>query len=229
MQIVYSVVLPYFLEKWYKAEKLHEAKAQFDLARLYSAGKKTAAATNAIALYRKSAKQGYTDAQFALGKCYENGYGIKRSYPQAIRWYKEAEHNIANDLMNHPDPVGDAHAAFIHNYFQNEELEQAIDEIMEFRNDADENSLAFDEEDAACGDAEAQNRLGHRYYYGQKVEQSYQQAVCWYRKSAEQGCEAAMMHLAEYYEVIKCYKEAAKWYRKYTESRIKWRNNRLGW
>lgn len=37
----------------------------------------------------------------------------------------------------------------------------------------------------------AQNELGDCYYYGLGVEQNYEEAVKWYRKSAEQGNEYA--------------------------------------
>ena len=50
--------------------------------------------------------------------------------------------------------------------------------------------------DAKKGDAEAQNELGDRYYYGEGVEQDYEQAVEWYQKAANQGYAAAQFSLA---------------------------------
>ena len=85
-----------------------------------------------------------------------------------------------------------------------------------------------DKEVAWSVDAEAQNRLGHRYFHGNGTQQDIVQAIHWYRESAKGGCEAGMLHLAEYYKNRKQYKEAAKWYRQYVEARIKWRNKRLG-
>lgn len=60
------------------------------------------------------------------------------------------------------------------------------------------------------------------------TERDIVQAIYWYQESAKGGCEAGMLHLAEYYKNRKQYKEAAKWYRQYVEARIKWRNKRRG-
>ena len=50
---------------------------------------------------------------------------------------------------------------------------------------------------AEAGDAEAQYKLGNRYYYGTFVEKDYGKAVYWYTKAAEQGDVAAQISLAE--------------------------------
>ena len=77
------------------------------------------------------------------------------------------------------------------------------------------------------GYAEAQNRLGHRYYYGRDIEADCEKAVYWYTKSAEQGCEAAISHLASHYENEKNYREAVIWYGKYAKLRLDWFHARL--
>ena len=55
--------------------------------------------------------------------------------------------------------------------------------------DASADSIDVDAliKDAEAGDAEAQVRLGFLYYYGEGVEQDFDKAVEWFRKSAEQG------------------------------------------
>lgn len=40
--------------------------------------------------YRKSAEQGYKDAQCSLGFCYEYGCGVVQNYKEAIKWYRKA-------------------------------------------------------------------------------------------------------------------------------------------
>ncbi len=71
------------------------------------------------------------------------------------------------------------------------------------------------------GDTRAQANLGHCYHEGQGVEQSYDEAVKWYRKAAEQGEALAQDLLGDcYYEghgVEQSYDEAVKWYRKAAE------------
>ncbi|MQN39338.1 sel1 repeat family protein, partial [Prevotella copri] len=63
--------------------------------------------------------------------------------------------------------------------------------------------------------------LGVCYNNGRGVAQSYEEAVKWYRKSADQGDSAAQFNLGCCYEngqgVPQCYDEAIKWYRKSAE------------
>ncbi|MQN44566.1 tetratricopeptide repeat protein, partial [Segatella copri] len=63
--------------------------------------------------------------------------------------------------------------------------------------------------------------LGVCYNNGHGVAQSYEEAVKWYRKSADQGDSAAQFNLGCCYEngqgVPQCYDEAIKWYRKSAE------------
>lgn len=224
-KIIYPAHLSEFLELWKKAEKRNDPKAQFELAKLYSANNNQS--ENVVMLLQKSAKLGYTDSIFALGVCYEKGYGIKQSYRKAISQYKHAEHHIADDLMNNPDPIGDAEAARISRYFNDEEYAAAVDEIMDFK-DEDE-SIECISRKALSGDSQAQNALGFCYRYGQNINKNPDKSLYWFSKSAEQGYEAGMCHLAEMYVERKKYKEAAEWYRKYAHSRILWRNERLGW
>ena len=231
MEILYSERLTAWLTIWHEAVKKKEASAQFALASLYMAIKRETAAKKAFDWYKAAARQGYTDAVYMVGRCYETGTGIRKSYVQALQWYKVVDANICDDLLRYPDPIGEAAKASVCRYFADEEWAECIDidEIIEDENSRQEDSFAGDKEAAESGEAEAQNRLGHRYYYGRDTEQDMEKAVYWYRKSAEQGCEAGMKHLADHYEREKRYKEAAVWYRRYAELRILWRNQRLGW
>jgi len=40
--------------------------------------------------FRKSAQQGYANAQFNLGIMYHHGCGVKQDYPEALCWYSKA-------------------------------------------------------------------------------------------------------------------------------------------
>lgn len=229
MKIEYSKQFKTFIKIWDKAINKNEKHAQFVLASFYLKFQTEAADKKAFDLYKKSAKQRYTEAMYVLGKCYELGKGISRNYYQAVQWYIRTDQNITDDLINNPDPIGDAVNFSIQRYFEDEEYAELLDEILDAEKEKTDDSFTADKEAAWSGDAKAQNRLGHRYYYGNGTERNIIQAIYWYQKSAEQGCEAGMQHLAEYYEKEKQYKEAAKWYRQYVEARIKWRNERLGW
>ena len=67
------------------------------------------------------------------------------------------------------------------------------------------------------GHAGAQNNLGCNYYYGQGVEQSYEEAAKWYRLAADQEYAPAQCNLGYAYGegqgVMQSYKEAVRWYR----------------
>lgn len=69
--------------------------------------------------------------------------------------------------------------------------------------------------------ADAQYKLGIRYYTGDGVEKNHSEAVKWFRKAAEQGNAEAQYNLGVCYEkgegVDKNLAEAAKWYRKVAE------------
>jgi len=52
---------------------------------------------------------------------------------------------------------------------------------------------------AEAGDAEAQNRLGELYMFGEGLEHDKQAALLWFRKSAKQGNADAMCNLAVAY------------------------------
>lgn len=75
---------------------------------------------------------------------------------------------------------------------------------------------------ADSGDAEAQLELGVRFYDGTHgVSQNYEQALHWFRKSADQGCASALNRLGRMYErgggVHRDYAQAHHWYEKATE------------
>ena len=73
-----------------------------------------------------------------------------------------------------------------------------------------------------AGDKDARYYLGEIYYNGRGVEQSYVEAMKWYRKAAEQGSPEAQCRLGGIYETGRGVKqsdtEAVKWYRKAANS-----------
>ena len=71
---------------------------------------------------------------------------------------------------------------------------------------------------AEQGDVQAQLKIAARYEYGNVLEQSYEEAVKWYRKAAEQKNRDAQFKLGYCYEQGKGIQasnvEAIRWYRR---------------
>lgn len=166
MKVEYSEQFKNLIKVWDKAVIQKEKHAQYTLASFYLKLQTEAADKKAFDLYKKSAKQGYTEAMYALGICYELGKGVRRNYYQAVHWYICTDENITNDIMNNPDPIGDAAQAAIRRYFEDEEYAEFVDELLDTEKAETDDFFGADEEAAQSGDAEAQNRLGHRYFYG---------------------------------------------------------------
>jgi TPR repeat protein len=82
--------------------------------------------------------------------------------------------------------------------------------------EAERLSLQTLKEQAAQGDAEAQNNLGSMYVHGDGVRQDYAEAIKWYRLAAAQGHTEAQNNLGSMYDegigVRQDFAEAIKWY-----------------
>ena len=239
MSVEYDKHFEKLFEIWIAAEKEGYHRAEYCLGILFLSTGKAELLPKAVALLKRAAKQKYaftvgsmvkprkqsrnysTYAMFALGRCYENGLGVRRNYKSALKWYKAAEANITSDLVNYPDPWGDAESARISRLINNEAY---------FGEKASEEDALFEDISRANeGDAAAQNRLGHRYYYGQGVEKNVDLALELLKESARGEIEAAIHKLADHFESEGNYKEAARYFRAYTEIQIKDRRRRLGW
>ncbi len=88
---------------------------------------------------------------------------------------------------------------------------------LEYHNQKEyEKAVKYYELAAKQGHEEAQNNLGHCYYYGNGVSQDYKQAVYWYELSAKQGYARAQNNLGHCYYygrgVSQDYKQAVYWY-----------------
>lgn len=130
MKVEYSEQFKNLIKVWDKAVIQKEKHAQYTLASFYLKLQTEAADKKAFDLYKKSAKQRCTEAMYALGICYELGKGVRRNYYQAVHWYICTDENITNDIMNNPDPIGDAAQAAIRRYFEDEEYAEFVDELL---------------------------------------------------------------------------------------------------
>jgi tetratricopeptide (TPR) repeat protein len=129
--------------------------------------------------YRAAAEKGNKIAQFNLGICYSNGFGVTKDDTQAVNWYrKAAEQGYAEAQYN----LG---VCYDKGYGVTKDYTQAVNWYRK----AAEQGLAM-----------AQSNLGDSYYYGHGVTKNYTLAVRLYREAAEQG-------VVRYFDVIADNKE----------------------
>ena len=233
--------------------------AQFDLAKVYLKCKDRELWKKAFSIFKKLANQNYTtvqtDAQYMLGICYENGYGITKSYPRAIRWYKMIGHSIGNDLRplykTFEEKINKELKAVLDEFGCEKITPEIVDCIIDAAESGDvdaqkylmnlykygDGDIKADNEEAAYwtekaaenGDVEAMAQLGRMYYYGQGVERDFRKGRDLMENAAEQGSASAAYTLGRHYERMTATKKATEWFRKYAELEIKSRNKKLGW
>ncbi|MDE6027743.1 MAG: sel1 repeat family protein [Muribaculaceae bacterium] len=125
---------------------------------------------NAVLWFGKAVEDEDPKAQFYLGYCYLNGYGVENDNEKAatlftkssLKGIRAAQHNLGCL------------------YFNGLGVEQDQAKAVElFRKSAEQ------------GYADAQNNLGYCYDHGLGVEQDYEEALKWYRKAAAQGHKLA--------------------------------------
>ena len=82
--------------------KQEYALAQNFLGVVYTYHKENADYKKALDYYKKAALQGYSEAQYNVGWCYFNGYGVEADQEEAMRWIRKAaeqEYALALDAM----------------------------------------------------------------------------------------------------------------------------------
>lgn len=68
-----------------------DARAQFEVAAIYTEGQAVPEDLKAAAIwYERAAGQGFAPAQYRLGNLYENGRGVEKDLAQARLWYQQA-------------------------------------------------------------------------------------------------------------------------------------------
>lgn len=180
-----------------------DAKAQYDLGRLYYAGTGVPRdLTEAAHWCHRSADQGYAAAQSYLGFMYDQGAGVAQDDAEAVRWYRkaadqgdtDAEYNLGNmyregqgvprdyaeavqwysKAAGHNDPNGDYGLGFM--FYSGLGVPQdRVEAEKEFRRAAER------------GLARAQYNLANMYDRGEGVPRNSAEAYRWFRNAAEQG------------------------------------------
>ncbi len=150
--------------------------------------------------WKQAAELGVREAQWLLGRCYDESFGVERNEIHAIAWYLKAAEQGYPAAQNH---IGSC-------YQNGNGVPQDEAEAVEWYRRAAERGYAM-----------AQSNLGWCYDTGSGVAQDETEAAKWYRKAALQNDEAAQFNLGVHYEwgsgVAEDKVEAAKWYRKAAE------------
>jgi len=157
--------------------------------------------------WEQAAELGIREAQWLLGRCYDEGLGVERSDIHAIGWHlRAAEHGY---------PAAQSHMGSC--YQNGNGVPQDETEAVEWYRKAAEQGYAIAQAnlgwcyDAGCGvavdeakalkwhrkaalqdDETGQYNLGVHYEWGSAVEQDKREALNWYRKAAAHGYERAV-------------------------------------
>ena len=178
-----------------KAAEQGHPDAQYRLAWMYDYGEGIERAYDkAVYWYEKSAKQGGFGSFEALGDIYNEGrVGVRKNIKKAQDYYKKA-FNEYKELL-----------AVKGNYFTQRDIADAYEHGKGVEIDTTQANYWWKEyaktiqAEAENGDCNAQLNLGLLYEKGEILQQSFEKAAYWYRKSMEQGDEYATCQLAELY------------------------------
>ena len=150
-----------------------------------------------LSQWRQAAELGVREAQWLLGRCYDEGLGLERSDIHAIGWHLRAAEQGYPAAQNH---VGSC-------YQNGNGVPQDEAEATRWYRRAAEQGYAV-----------AQANLGWCYDAGCGVAADEAQALKWHRKAALQDEETGQYNLGVHYEwgsaVGEDKKEAVKWYRR---------------
>ena len=172
----------------------HDAKLQREIARKYLHNKEP---EKAVLWYRKSADQGYADAQNALAFRYYKGEGVQKDFTEAVKWWQKA--------AEQGNSTSQCYLAW--RYYLGEGVEKNLEESTKWWLKA-----------AEQGNSEAQFKLGNNYSNGEGVEKNPVEAAKWWLKAAEQGDASAQCNIGWAYNngegVQKDMNAAVQWYTK---------------
>ena len=141
--------------------------------------------------FRRLAEGGDPAAQWWLGVSYQYGVGAPKDRKNALRWFRQAARQ------------GNARA---------QESLRATEDSAAGGEDSEKLQIAAEQ-----GSAQAQYRLGYRYWNGDGVERDERQAADWFDRAARQGLAPAQRMLGRCYEqgrgVERDARQAVAWYR----------------
>ena len=149
--------------------------------------------------FKKAADQGLPEAQYQLGKCYEEGKGVSEDEVEAVKWYqKAAEHGLGeakNELADRAwrgNGVPRDRVAVFKSYLTASAKGDDVSKVlMEAKLEYDYNCI----KEAEQGDPEAQHWLGFKYANGLGVSKNLDEAIKWLGMAAAQGNKIAQEDL----------------------------------
>lgn len=153
-------------------------------------------------LWIKAANKGLAEAQYALGLLYEEGRGVGKSEDEALKWYNKAAEQGHEEAQKN-----------FNNLFHRQRFK-----ITTTGTSSSSRRPYNETEKKVIYSADKQFALGEKCYYGRGVEKSYEKAMEWYKKAANQGHAEAQCSLGYMYSrgigIQQDYKKAAEWYEK---------------
>ncbi|MCR5723303.1 MAG: tetratricopeptide repeat protein [Lachnospiraceae bacterium] len=153
-------------------------------------------------LWIKAANKGLAEAQHALGLLYENGDGVEKSIDKALKWYNKAAE------QGHEEAQKSFNSLFHRQRFK----------ITTTGTSSSSRRPYNETEKKVIYSPDKQFALGEKCYYGRGVEKSYEKAIEWYEKAANQGHAEAQCSLGYMFSkgigVKQNYIKAAEWYKK---------------
>ncbi|EIF51991.1 Sel1-like repeat-containing protein kinase family protein [Sulfurovum sp. AR] len=120
----------------------------------------------ALQHYLNAANRGHIQAQYKVGRFYQQGKGTQQNHHKSLYWFKKAA--AQND---------------VYAYYEISKLYYANKEIPK----DEKKAFMWCEKAAIGGLGVAQGMLGARYEYGWGVGINYKKALYWYEKSVVQG------------------------------------------
>ena len=159
-----------------------DADAQFRLGYRLAYGRNRPRPTDWPAVFgywQSAAEAGHARAQFYLGVCYDNGYGVAADLTTAMRWWEKAAVN--------------GHEVAAYNLAFSYRTGNGVPQN-------DGMMLHWLEKAVKMGDPDAQRDLGVCYHEGKGVPIDDVKAVFWYKKAAAGGDRKAMYNLGLCYK-----------------------------
>lgn len=123
---------------------------------------------------KRAAELGSVSGQVNLANCYHEGRGTNQDYSLARQWYTTAADSGNDYAATEAGKIA-------------MEICYYVEAVKLFRQAAEN------------GYADAQNRLGARYFNGQGVKKDKDEAMVWFTKAAEQGHIKAQCNVGECY------------------------------
>lgn len=117
------------------------------------------------------ARQGSAEAEYNLGRCYQNGAGVQADPAEAVRWYRKASR------QGHAWAQSNLGWCYLTGLGVPPDMDEAV---YWYRRALQQ------------GDAGAQFHLGELYFQGKGVSRDLEEAVRLWKMSARQGYQAAI-------------------------------------